>query len=207
MKVSIHYRFLILSIIVIIAGMFIILASSCNEKTEVIDPTSDTPGYKLFKGTTNGFRISFEYPDSWGRVSVGRVGTYNYMPLLPPDCSVIIDSDVNKNKDGDYTNASEVLQSKLDSESTLTDFKILNRDKIQLGQGVGEEVIYSYVFPGQDPHMPKVYAYRGEIVISRTIDVDYRDRIYDINLIAAVDKYDNAKIGFEHLINSFKFLD
>jgi hypothetical protein len=129
------------------------------------------------------------------------------MPLLPPDCSVIIDSDANKSKGGRYSNASEAIQSEIDSHATLDKFKIINRDTIQLGQTKAEELIYSYIYPGQDPHMPVTYADAGETVIARTIDVVYQNYLYDIGLLAAIDNYENAKIGFEHLIATFRFLN
>jgi hypothetical protein len=179
-----------------------------RRKTKLVtDPESNTPGYKLFEGKKNGFRISFEYPDSWGRVSLATSGNYNYMPLLPPDSSVIIDSVTNKNKGGDYIDASDLIQSKLDSKSRQTYLKILSRNKIQVGQGEGEEVTFSYIFPGQDPQKPPVYARAGEVVIFRLLDVNYKDHIYDINVVAAEDKYESAKVDFEHLIRTFRFLD
>lgn len=54
-------------------GMVMLVAvfSSCNFFG---DPAARTPGYKLFTGTTDGFRISFEYPDSWIRKPVEQYG-------------------------------------------------------------------------------------------------------------------------------------
>ena len=44
-------------------------------------------------------------------------------------------------------------------------------------------------------------------VIDRTINVYYQGYIYEIILVATADKYDNVKMGFEHLLETFKFLD
>ena len=204
---NVHYRILVYCLIAVTLGIITTFGNACNIHSVVSDPASDTPGFKLFKGTTKGFRISFEYPDSWDRVSVDRVGTYSYMPLLPTDCSVIINTDAKKSKGGTYSNSSEAIQHGIDSESTLTDFTILKHDMIQLGQVEGEELMYSYIYPGQDPHMPVVYASSGETVIARKIVIDYQDYIYFIDLLAAADNYENAKPGFEHLIATFKFLN
>jgi len=75
---------------------------------------------------------------------------------------VVIDSVVNKSKGGDYIDASDLIQSKLDSRSKQTYLKILSRNKIQVGQGEGEEVVFSYIFPGQDPRLLTVYAMQAK---------------------------------------------
>jgi hypothetical protein len=180
-----------------------VLFSSCQRIKIVVDPAAATPGYKLFKAKTNGFRISFEYPDSWSRAAVDRVGTYFYMPLFPPDSSIIIDSSVRSRTN---KNAGELFTSDLDSDSYLKEFQLLSRNKIRLGQIECEEAIYSYIYPGQDLHIPDVHVEPGELAIARLIDADYQGYIYDINFISTDKNYPNAKIGYEHLINTFIFL-
>jgi len=62
----------IVILVVVIASLLILLfypeikrRINRKETKLITDPDSSTPGYKLYKGTNNGFHISFEYPDSW----------------------------------------------------------------------------------------------------------------------------------------------
>ncbi|OGO24076.1 MAG: hypothetical protein A2144_07305 [Chloroflexi bacterium RBG_16_50_9] len=176
--------------------------TSCQRGELVIDPESEALGYKIFKGTTKGFRISFEYPNTWGRNTVDRGGTYNYMPLSPLNSRVIIVSD----KTGD-SNADEILDSIIDGESKNTEFQIIIRSKIVLGKTEGEEVNYSYRFGVEDPHRPLVYAEPGDKVIGRILSVNHNDYNYNLFLLAAISNYEDANRGFEHIIQTFKFLD
>ncbi len=195
-----YNKFKSLILVFFIMATIIFPTTSCHTSKIVTDPDSSTPGYKLFKGTTKGFRISFEYPSTWDRVTVGRVGNYSYMPLLPPDCSVIISSDVGSSQ--------IALQSRMDLISRYRrEFRLINRDKVLLGQAEGEEIICSYLFPGQDPHLPVAYADDGEAVINRILSVDYKDYLYYIELIATLDSYDVEKTGFEHMLSTFRFLN
>jgi hypothetical protein len=183
----------------LVIAMIIFMTTSCYAPKLVIDSDSGTPGYKLFKGTKKGFRISFEYPNTWDRVTVDRVGTGSYMPLLPPDCSVIISSDVGSSQ--------IALQFQLDLISKHREFSLISRDNVTLGQAEGEEIICSYLFPGQDPHLPGAYVDTGETVINRILSVDYKGYYYYIELIASLNAYDIEKTGFEHMLSTFRFLN
>jgi hypothetical protein len=200
--VSVVFGIAILVVLVMFVGG--ILVASCQEK-EPVDPPANTPGYKLFAGTSRGFKISFEYPDTWSRGPLRRSNTYNYLALLPPDSRLVISSDVGKSLGGDY-NATDLIQYWLDSESKYSEFKIISREKVLLGRVEGEEAIFSYRFYSEDPHGPPVYAELGERVIGRALAVDAGGYLYYVDFLAAADKYDNAKLGLEHVIATFKFI-
>jgi hypothetical protein len=180
---------------------------SCYPPKAVVDPDSKTPGFKLFTGTSRGFRISFEYPNNWQRTAVeGGGGGRSYMPLFLPDSYITISSDINKSKGGNE-DASDSIQFELNIISKYTGYQLISRNNIMLGQASGEEVISSYPFEGQDNLLPPAYTNVGEIVIERVLGVDYKGYLYYTRLLANLKAYDNEKTGFEHMLSTFRFLN
>ena len=200
MGILIRRTFILLSLLAMILST--IMASACYGLHSVTDPDSKTPGYKLFTGRTGGVRVSFEYPNTWRRISADGL-----VYLVSQDSYVTVCSVANKSEGGNYADAGELTQHWLDSWSTAPEFRVLSRGKAQLGQAEGEEVMYSRRFQGSDPHAPLVPIELGEIAVTRTLDVDYKGRIYVIDLLAAVDRFETVKGDFEHLIATFRFLE
>lgn len=184
-----------------------ITVSGCYGLRSLNDPESETPGYKLFTskkigGLVSGVRIRFEYPDTWS-ASLGEAMVY----LWSQDSYVIVESDYNSRKGMDYANAAELTEDWLDWVSTEPEFQLLSRAKAQLGQAQGEEVMFSYLFHGSDPHVPLVPIDSGTTAITRSVIADYKGRIYYIDLLVAADRYDQAKVDFERILETFEFLD
>lgn len=190
-----------------VAVLAVVTFVSCNSyPTEVTDPQSKTSGYKLFTGATDGFPISFEYPNGWSRMSIDKGATTRHVRFLSSDCAVVVNSFINKSKGGDYANADELIQYKLSLKDQQPEFEIVRRTMVRLDQTDGEEAIYSYLFEGSDPHAPPVPIYTNDPAIAWIIDADYKDRICDLNFISKADNFEVAKLGFEHLIATFSFL-
>jgi hypothetical protein len=190
----------ILRVAAILTVTLLILPSSCE------DPIG-SPESRLFTGRTEGFRISFEYPDTWRRDEVYKYDAYRVISLYSSGLTVSVSSDVTANNGGDFADASELIQTHAGYDSWRPEFQIISRSKTQLGQVEWEEVIYSCRFiHNLDPHLPPntVVDYIG---INRSLATDHQGRIYGINLIADVDSYQEVREGFEHLIATFRFLD
>ncbi len=180
-----------------------LVTTSCYPPKAVIDPESKTPGYKIFSGSSKGFRISFEYPDSWKRTAVEHGGGSgrSYLPLFLPDSYITISSD------SDNQPADAAIQLRLDIISKYPEYKLISRSNNTLGQTTSEQVVSSYPFEGQDNLLPQAYANIGETVIERVITVNYKGYIYYIYFLANLVAYDNEKPGFEHMLSTFRFLN
>jgi len=189
--------------------MTVPLLSSCSGLLHyVTDPQAKTPGYRLFTGHTEGLRISFEYPDTWKRLSIEKYDAFELLRIDDENsASINVVSDVNAANGGEFENAHTLLQHYLSHESDSPTLKILSQGKVLLGNVEGEEVSYSSRFTAEHmPGKPADYIV-DKVVIWRYIVVDYKGRIYDIHLLVDADKYDAVKEGFEHLIATFRFLE
>jgi hypothetical protein len=189
-------------LIAIVAVILSILASSCGW---AIDPHSKTPGYRLYTGRTDGFRVSFEYPDVYSRyLGIEKDKTSASINLYyETDHSIIgVVSYVNTANGGHLEDAHAAVEHYMEVVSKDPEFQILSQKDISLGGATGEEVICS---SRQDSThaVPPV----SRIAMQRFLAVDYGKRIYEIDIIIDADKYMDIKDGFEHLLATFRFLE
>ena len=195
------------SLLIAVATITIFGLSSCNF-INIGDPAAKTSGYKLFEGRSDGFRISLEYPNSWSRRSIEKYGGLVVVLFMPSNTSsVTISSDLNKSNGGENTNADEVIQRDLSISSTRPDYNILSEINFKLGQVEAKDITYSYRFIFDDQHAPTKSSHIDMINLVRTVIVDYKNRIYKVNLLMDANTYQNVKPGFEHVISTFQFLE
>jgi len=68
-------------------------------------------------------------------------------------------------------------------------------------------LIYSFRLQGLAIEAPAEKARIDKIVLQRTLAADYKGHIYEIGIFVDADKYEAVKDGFEHILNTFKFMD
>ena len=201
-----RYRYLVLLLLVVV--IITPTVSSCGFPWDASDPVSNTSGYRLFTGKDEGFRVSFEYPDTWRRKGIEKYDSSIGVRLILSDTSSIhVSSYMSSNGGGDYENAGELIPDLLNIYSERPEFQVLSYTTVRLGQVEGEEVIYSYRFIVEsDPHLsPETVI--DKMVIGIILAADYKGRIYDIGLGVDDDEYENVRADYEHLIDTFQFLD
>jgi hypothetical protein len=191
----------------IIAVVIVLTATSLSCAPHYVDdPIAGTPGFKMFTSRVPGFRISFEYPDTWRRLSVEGQGEGKWIFLYPTESSISISSDALTNAGGEFDNPNQLIQHELEREPFLPEFQIIRKGNVQLGQEPGKEVVYSYRYMRKDdPHLPPGTAI-DKLVVERSIAAEHKGRIYHVN--ALIDNDDEVtQQSFEHLITTFRFLD
>lgn len=183
--------------------------TNLEEKTPVDQPDqlAATPGYKLHEGRLRDMLISFEYPDTWSRHSIGDIAIY-LRPSPGEDLFEveILSWDVALKGVTSDEKAPAVLQYYLDTESTTPEFQIISRGKIILSNVEGEEVCYSLHIMGRITTEP-ISVIRDRVQIRRRLSVDYKGLNYLLSFFVDADKYEEIKPGFEHVIATFRFLE
>ncbi len=207
-------RLLSISVALSLLLVVVTLFASCGPRiTYADDPAADTPGYKLFTGKVDGFRTSFEYPETWRRVESGLTSadkTERWAAFLPDDYSdLYIRSKLTTVNGGDFTGANEWIEHVLAAESTYPDFQIISRGEAQIGLSRGEEAICSFKLRGINglDYQPPSVLFVQPLVVAHDLAVDHNGRIYALSLLVDAEHYVNLKEGFEHLITTFRFLE
>ncbi len=186
------------------------LITSCIGPHFVTDPHSKTPGYRIFRGTSEGFRISFEYPEKWRRLSPEKYDTYYviFLYVTGKNASISISSDMNAAYGGEFENANASIEHSVNISSNGLEFQVISRGNISLGSGEWQELVYSFRDKdyGLDPHMP-VGTVTDKISVDRELALDYKTRVYEIGLSVDYDEYARVNRDFDHLLATFRFLD
>lgn len=207
MGILIPRRFMVLILLAVIVIVPTTIVSSCGFPSFVTDPAAKTPGYRLFTGRTEGFRISFEYPDTWQRQAIYKYDTLRSIYLKSETSKTYVSSDMSYPNEPGADNASDSVQRHLRDASRREEFQLLSHTKVHLGQAEGEELVYFYRLT-----VPPEFAYpRGTVIdklmVERYLAADYEGRIYSLSSSVDADKYENVKEDLEHLIATFRFLD
>lgn len=177
---------------------------ACSPRFYNNDPNSKTEGYKFFKSSKTGLVVSFEYPNDWKRMNIEQYGTFINVNFDFGN-SVSVSSDEATLNKGGYPDAAAWVQDLLKIDSSNQDFQILSQGQILLDQINAEELTCTYRLQGTYAEPPGTTV--NKMMIDRFITSDYKGRIYDIHLFVDADKYEAAKNGFEHLIDTFRFLN
>jgi hypothetical protein len=197
-----RYFLCVLVLVISILGL-----SSC-ELIYVGDQKANTPGYKIFEGKDEGFRIRFEYPDSWKRDALDN---YNGFMVLDfgglKTMALNVISELNTSNGGQSADAGTAIQHDLDIYSKRPEYNLLSHQTIKLGQIECHEVIYTFRFIFDDQHAPRASSHIDKNKTIRTIAADKQTRIYRIDLVIDTDDYERIRPGFEHMISTFRFLD
>jgi len=197
---------------IVLTVVFVILVSSFIISYVFLESNSDShssvEGYKVFTGRDDGFRIEFEYPDTWQKRPIEKYGTFIVLSFRPSDTSTVsLWSDEKSNNGGNYTGVDELVNHIIAIHSDSPDFEIVSQTITQIGGIEARELIISYrQYAEDDPHFPP-----GYIIDIPSIDrieiVEYQDRIYKLSLMVRSEQYETLKEDFEHMISSFRFLD
>jgi hypothetical protein len=130
MNMLVHRRVVNLSLLTFVT-IFTMAFSSCGYPSYVTDPASKTQGYRLFTGRTDGFQISFEYPNTWTRQVVENSEKLKTVNFQPPFASMSVSSYVTIANGGDFSNADELIQHEIDlnlnKEFPAPEFKIISQ--------------------------------------------------------------------------------
>ena len=188
-------------IIALVSVATLVLTTSCLGAT---DPPAQTKGYRLYTGTVEGFRISFEYQNALYRKAVEIHDNDRIVELYSDDFTIGIGSEVTAASGGFYANAAELVEDLLNVASHSPEFQVISRGKTWLGPVEAEEGIYSYRLIMGPPFLTNTI---DSVDMKRIVAADYGGRIYSIDLYVEKDKYEDVKEGFEHLLATFRFLD
>ena len=163
-------------------------------------------GYKQAVITEGDISFSFEYPSSFPepRITLGtivadivmeRPASNNIRNEIDGQIAIAIWSELP------FTNATVYLDYILeDLQFHWGDFTLHERSIINIGGLSGEKVIYSGRF--------EVNIFTFDHMKWQEVFLDYQGMIWIISYTSDADVTDdNAEEEFEHLINSFKFLD
>jgi hypothetical protein len=185
------------------------LASSCNYLPFQGDPAAETPGYKIYTGNSKGIPVSFEYPNSWKRKSIESIGIIKSMLFLREDVSfnLSVASQPNKANNGDFTDSNELTNYYTNIYSKLPEFQLLSQTPVDVNKIRGANIIYRFRSIEFVPEAPPESANINQIDIVREVIIDYKGNIYDIGAEIREDRYKSIEKDFDHLINTFKFLN
>ena len=163
-------------------------------------------GYKQAVITEGDISFSFEYPSSFPepRIILGTIVTDIVLERPDPendrnelDKQITVAIWKNSSYPDALTNLEETLKQ---LQNHWGDFTLHERSIINIGGLSGEKVIYSGRF--------EVNIFTFDHMKWQEVFLDYQGMIWIISYTSDADVTDdNAEEEFEHLINSFKFLD
>jgi hypothetical protein len=201
-------------------GFFLLLIiwasciSACSTgKSPVFEPSSSISGYKIFQGDTEGLMFSFEYPEGWqltnlhyGNINVNKVGVGLFFGSDPDKQSDI----AIESMPSPYTyppaackNAHDLLQKQI---WMYTPVGIPTPDLVEKTIKIGGTEAEEVDFSANDYHAANGVILRLKY---RHVAVDYKGRIYWIHyqVNTNVDSNQDFEPGFEHILETFKFLN
>lgn len=201
MRVDLSKADMAIPLLLFVAIAMITFSCSCSFFG---DADAATPGYKLFKGNTRGFRLTFEYPGEWQRKSVERYDDSIQVAFnMTRVSSMSVGSDLVSSPKG-YASAKELVGHFLDLASRAPESQILTQSQSRLAHVDAAELAYSYRLKFTDAHSGSAI---DRVVVERILAADYENRVYTVMLLASVEEYEGIRGGFEHLIASFRFLE
>lgn len=105
-------------------------------------------------------------------------------------------------KDEILSNINDAVKDKLawiKEEEWHSDFKLLEKRKVQVSGFNGIELLYSY----------KAYVYPGDLLsfVERVIFFSNDDLIWEVDCFSETSIVDQANTEFEHVVRTFRFLD
>ena len=179
----------------------------------VIGCTSGTNGYKQLRVDKGIAHFYLEYPHEWKVRVVEIEQDYTEVeidaPSLVRDYARIRSTDwylfITTTEDK-WPNAKAALEDDLSfRKERFNNFKLLDRSSIELSGVTGEQVIYFYKTAIQGP--PDEPAGGLEPTIARDMYFDYGGLVWNIAVISNQEVADTHKIHFEHMLETFQFLE
>jgi hypothetical protein len=184
------------------------LISACTPPSQSTTPSATkptsatvTPGYLREEGTLY-LAVSYEYSDKWLR-ALDVDDTYKRERIelgIEGYSAVYIDS-----PRGSWHNYLEYIQWDIDSSKNEPEFQLLRQGKITLGNQEAEEAMY---FFHRSPGAPPAVTVERDL-LCRIIATEYNGRIFSVFLRIDTEhqNYEDIKPDFEHLLETFRFLN
>jgi hypothetical protein len=215
-KMSKKLFLLLICMLVVITFVY-----SCGEgEVKIYTQIENTGGdrYTLFDAEKAIPRFSFEYPSDY------QLSSYQPMPAISLT-SVILsvpNAEVSKIKSVEiYVQAPYEALSDAEAYMKYTinndkkdvrngfvkDFKIIEKNKMIIGEIQGWELIVSFYVTGKPVHGFDDASPTERPVVSRYLFFDYRGMIWKVIVSSTTDVADQAKLDYEHIIQTFKILD
>jgi hypothetical protein len=168
-------------------------------------------GYRKFTVRSGVGGCSFEYPSSYARPSIDRfddstsvfASTYSREKDPPPDAFIAVTLMKKSDSFPDYRALLEYELS-IAQVGQASEFKLVNRSPIAVAGVQGEQIVYHYVrFQSTD-----LFTVSKRIpAIRHSAYFEKDSRLWDITVDSRADIAVQAIADFEHIMNSFKFLD
>jgi hypothetical protein len=162
--------------------------------------------YKQVTITKKGIRCSFEYPSSYIDIyySLNSENDFSFLVRYPPDNQNKGDREITISffiPNEDYPDAKSFLNEFLENMKSIEgeEFQLIKRSSITVSGIECEIVVHSgnYHFA----YLNSAHAKCWEIYL------DYRGYMWILGLDSNIDITEGAEEEFQHLINSFRFLD
>jgi hypothetical protein len=166
-------------------------------------------GYQKTVETKRGIRFSFEFPESY----------QDPAPEWDDDWSVYLYREVKEGNIEDtdtrftimiFDPGREIPESKSKLEQRIEDysqspsgheFELIERSDVEVSGVRGELVVYTFRYLGSFEIL------ESNLSIVRSVYLDYKSKIWNIEIVSHPEVAEQAKQEFEHIIESFKFLD
>jgi hypothetical protein len=184
--------------------LFVIIASSILVGYVLIsktDPRSSIDGYRVFTGETEGFLISFSYPDSWKRSAVSSNSSETRTELIFQNYTISISSKVSNDES---VNAAAIIQKYIDVNKIRPEFSIIHQDSIILGNQEAQDLLIAYRFVFDDRELGR---YIDKSFFERIVATDYQGRTYKIYAPILLEEYEITNEVIDNIVETFEFLD
>jgi hypothetical protein len=167
--------------------------------------TSD--GYKRVIVTKSGIRFSFEYASSYKPDSdTLQNGSENSQATLihfpkeqkfVPDKMIYIEP---MKPDSDHPDAASWLEFYFKGmDHVRANFTLISRETIKVANIDGQKIVFS--------NTESTVLVRPAVIITRGVYFDYQGLIWEIYVASTQDLSNEAGSDFDHIINTFKFLN
>lgn len=186
--------FTIISLIILL-GVGLLLAGCPNNSR-----------YKAVKVTKSGIRFSFEYSALYSDYASSLINDddmvvlFHYLPDTTPqmaDKHLRIETWITDSK---FPNAAALLEAFLKEIPNVSEgFKLIERSPIEVSGIKGELIIFTGRTEVVDLNTDNVKGWE--------VYLDYKGQIVTLLVISNIIKADEAKVDFDHLVQSFKFLN
>ncbi len=181
--------------------------------------SSDDDNYKTFITQQDVTRFSFEYPSYYEIVS------YQPMPDYPVTSMILVGPSAEEEKGNikhleiHVTGFSQDAKAEMewrisDYRSSIMvgatkDFKIIEKNQVIVAGASGWEIIFSFKQIPVQIHGLDDIKMRDEPIqiISRYLYLEHQEMVWEISLYSDAVTDDQAKFDYEHIIQTFKFID
>jgi hypothetical protein len=166
-----------------------------------IDPRSSVDGYRVFTGKTDGFLISFSYPDSWKRSTVSSTANETSVDLDFQNQTIVISSEISNNES---VNAVAIIQKYIDRNVWRPEFIIFHQDTIILGNQEAQDLLIGYRFVFDDHELVR---HIDKPFFERIVASDFQGRTYMIYAPINLEEYEITNQVIDNVIETFEFID